>query len=1189
MAMLQTDTETPDALLLPTLLQLAGVTPEALDALQAEQTATFEAARQAFAGTVWLVHVPSQTLLVQDFLSGELLAEIPLGRTGAGLFAADEDVLLDPGRYTPWGSALCGVQALNGQIADFIPVQNTALYGLVLTADQSLVYLPDMLQAPMLARSRQLHAPFAPGANAPEQTAYDLYVSEDLAYLCVSDRRAGALLWIDTASRSSLGWVQIREPGSDKALNLAFDYYEPRVFITDNVSQQLFLLSLPDLQLETRAIGPPGQVFGNLVRAPDIRYVYVLGVWPIEALFMLNLEEDEIEEQLQLKGSPYSKQALDPCDLMVLTPDQNHLLVLTQHHDPTPGTPGLSVIDPHQFQPLRFQPIVDALKNQTKPVGLVFLRANPLPELQKSPLELLLARGLISEAQLHEAQQLLQAQTDATPAEPLAAIDHELPVLARPAAEKIALPAERSVAAIVFILGQKLHQQHDLDLQEHAELKARFEALAEGYRQQLEQAEALEVLIPDIGEQLTLQTELTRQEVLSLLARGLGREQPVVKAPRYCPACREPLRGRWDCPACFLELESPPRQQRKENSSLRPPGALPPYQVLLADPLGRRLLVLDDKKTIDWELSGEDLPCDTPWSALWLPNKNILVVDREASRVLECSPGGKLTWELKQSLDPLLQLQQPQMAGYFSAGCDDRFLIADTGHHRVLVVDRRQKLIWHYGQQGQAGSEPGLLCAPTDLQLTFEGTWLIADAGNDRVLEVDAEGQIIRCFGPELGLQNPVFAQRLHDYDTLVVDSGNYRILEIDSEGQVVAECFYLMPDMDAEIHISTPVQMIRREKKSVLLVDTERAVEVLPPRQRLVWSALLEHLVQRLALQRDAFDKSDSYLQSFNQYRLPTMEELLARLREENRLGSSEGIAQRLLENLEYLIQARREREQEQVSDLQVKHLHNAPLSETPIFVLDRFHQQVSEIERSGAVLWQVGVSPETRLLNPTHISWTLESLLVADTHHNRILELCRQTHHLQQVWGVDDQLSQPRSAWRTLQGNLLIADQGHKRLVELNAAGEEVWEFKSPREIAYPYFARELGQGTILYVDWALHVVKEITREGELIWSYGQSSRMGHEDNRLCGPEYATRLHSGAILIADTGNHRLLEVSPQRRVLWEFTGNKKYTLYKPNACWRFPDGHTLIAYNGYRQLLEIDREGEACWALELGRMALA
>ena len=84
------------------------------------------------------------------------------------------------------------------------------------------------------------------------------------------------------------------------------------------------------------------------------------------------------------------------------------------------------------------------------------------------------------------------------------------------------------------------------------------------------------------------------------------------------------------------------------------------------------------------------------------------------------------------------------------------------------------------------------------------------------------------------------------------------------------------------------------------------------------------------------------------------------------------------------------------------------------------------------------------------------------------------------------------------------------------------------------------------------------------------------------------AVRLASGATLIADTHNDRVLEVAPNRQILWQYNGTESIPMPHPSFCKRLPNGNTLIAFDNYRQLIEVDPEGSPCWHFELGNLSL-
>ncbi|PIQ23732.1 hypothetical protein COW36_20350 [bacterium (Candidatus Blackallbacteria) CG17_big_fil_post_rev_8_21_14_2_50_48_46] len=1195
---------TEEAELLEFLLRELNIDQAIVDLLLQDQRTRFDKALEKLQGIAYLFEVESRTLCIQDYLSGEIINQIPLIAENSSVFSMSGPPSLDTEHWEAWASAYCYLDRRNGDIEHIHKVSPHAQshrYGLVKTESACFQYTSHPYQTERLAQTRQslFHQVHKSG---PSQTAYDLYLSEDGLFLCLSDREAGILHIISTESNQWLGQVAIRNPGSTKALNLAFDYYEPKVYITDNQSPVLYCLNLQSLEIEEVMRGFTGQIFGNIVRSPDIRFLFMLQYHPGVTLQYVNIETGEYEEEIALKGNLFSTQQIDPCDLITLSPDLNLLFVVTSHNDPTPFTPLITVIDPHQFQVMHAQSIPNALKEQTKPLGLVFSIHNQIVQEQKSALELLQRSGWIPAETLPELKDKhqLQSAQDLAETERIASEKGDLgqgnvPALAPVEAEYMALNAKLAIPAILYALSQKLYQQTEIELSFHDEENTRFKQLSEAYRQTLETHDLVEVLIPDILGEHCLETVLTRQDILSLMANVSADTQRIARPPHACPACNTALKGNWDCPQCFLELESPHRAERKKRSSLNSLGALPRFHLLLADPKRRRLLILDDHKTIDWELRAQEMEQEGDerkinfWNALWLNKQNILVVDKLANQVFECSPMGTISWSVHQELSEDHVLNQPVKASFYSEeyqeskGLIEEFLIVDQGNHRVLIINRKQEILWQYGVRGEAGAEAGYLNTPSDLQKTYDGTYLIADTGNHRVIEV-RDQEIIRSYGFKQGLNSPIYAQRLLDQDTLIVDAGHFRLLEVELDGEIVRETYYYTHEMPAEMRMETPSRVYRREKQSIVLMDEDKVIEIQPHQQKLIWSSLLKHLSRRIEIKRDAFDKRDSYIQSFDHYRLPTLEELFERLRETNRLQDSSGIAEKIMERFQTLLEIHRENDQQRERKTQVKHINDEPLQDVSIYVIDRVNHQIIRIDHAGQDHWHFGTDPAHRLQRPGHIYETPKSLLIADTLHNLVLEVALEGQEVLQIFGEEGELLRPRSAFRTLMGTTLVADQGNRRLVEFNAKGEIIWEYKKHREIASPYYAEALGQGTILFVDQGLHMVKEITREGELIWSYGQPSRIGTEENQLTSPEFATRLHSGAILIADTGNNRIIEVSPKRKLLWEFSGNKKHQIQRPIACQRMNNGNTLIVYNSSRNMLEVNQLGESCWFFELG-----
>lgn len=1142
------------------LLDRSLLDQDTIDELVEEQDHARAKAKAQLTGTVYAISLRKRALIVMELVSGTVLKEIPLSHETAREEALPEPQAVPIALLDPEG----GLSLQSWQPGE--------LYGLVLTPETSYLYVPDALSTPILAESAQCFYPGPPPAGCP---VYDLYLGEDHAQLFVVDREAGDLLVFETKTNQLLTRVAVRPHGSKKGLNLAFDPEQQRLLMTDNQSFMLYSLDLEDYSLDRIDIEMSGYALGPLALSPDGTHFYLMTNKPTMDLFYLDIETMELIRQIPFEGEAFTGLG-DPHDLLVLSPDKRQLLFVSSQ----PGTqaPQLSVVDAAKARALQHQALDE------KPALLAFPLRNRIFDHQKNVLELLLQDGVLSE----QAVEKLRLQAASVKVVDLDAPDApeegqgRVPTLDPSLAPTISLPADSVLPLIVSLLCDKVYQQTEADLSAQPEDLAALQLEAERARAFLENHDAAEVKLPGLLGEFDFETLLTRQEILIRI------EKAAATPPANCPACSRPLSS-WDCAHCDLELESPERAAWIKNSSLTPLANVPQFHILLADPERKRLLMLDHNRTLDWVLEGEQLPSPSPWGVLWLPNKNLLILDRDHSQLHECGPSGKVRWSLDQKAPPALQLNRPVKATYFAQDQRELFLIVDQGNHRVLAVDRDYQVHWQYGQRGQAGSGEGSLNRPSDLQRTQDGSWLIADTGNDRVLEI-RDGALLRSYGPELGLSSPSYAQRLANQHTLIVDAGNYRVLELDADGDVAGECFYFKEELGEAMRIDLPIHVIRGEKNNLLLMDEQKAIELLPARHRLVWSSLLEHLASRVEIKEESLDAQEQYVKSFYQYKMPTMDQILERLKNKNNPDDSNSLAARLMANFSRLLEVRRVLDSQRAQRTKVKSFGRGPLSQTPIYVIDRTYQLVIQVDRKGKPLWHFGAQPGQKLLRPGQVIETEASLLIADTSNQRVLEVSKTDNEVLLVLGdkTEALLNQPRSAWRTLAGNTLIADQGNRRLVELDAAGQVVWEFKNLVQIVSPYFAAEQGTGTILYVDWALQVVKEISRDGTVIWSYGQSRRVGNGPNQLSSPEYAVRLPAGSTLIADTHNNRVIEVAPNRKILWECTGSKSLPLDRPSYCKRLPDGHTLIAYDNYRQLVEVDKAGQPRWHFEMGNTPL-
>ena len=133
---------------------------------------------------------------------------------------------------------------------------------------------------------------------------------------------------------------------------------------------------------------------------------------------------------------------------------------------------------------------------------------------------------------------------------------------------------------------------------------------------------------------------------------------------------------------------------------------------------------------------------------------------------------------------------------------------------------------------------------------------------------------------------------------------------------------------------------------------------------------------------------------------------------------------------------------------------------------------------------------------------------------------------------------------------GNLMIAESGAQRIIEIDRSGKLLREIKMkvdhPNAHTDTRLARKLASGNYLVCHEGDGVVREYDATGKIVWEYdvplfGKEPKGGH------GPESwgdkcfaALRLASGNTLIATGNGHSVLEVTPEKEVVWKVEQNE-------------------------------------------------
>lgn len=1221
-----------------------------LEHLIKDQTEKFRTVQKDLPGYSLLVDLNQHVLEIRDMVSLELKKTLVLS-TQAEPFA--------PENWEPWGVSPLLVYPEDGnQVARQDPGL-VAVYGLVTMPEGSYLYNQGRLDTEYLGLSYQA---LFPGIYKGKLTSspYDLFLSQDYSLLCVTDRGAGILYIVSLSDFSHQGPIQVREPGSNLLLNIVPDPVHQRVFITDNQTTQLLILNLETLQIQRQRVGLG--VLGNIQMSPDGQHLFLLTLKPNQNLVYLNTQTFSVEKTVKLKGELFKANSSDPSDLMAISPDHKHLLVMTYLNEPEPFTPVVTVLEAASVKTVRRY----AIKEGGKPSQIAFARENPFMAHARRLEDMLLEADLIEPRILWDLKRELRAlqglpleeeeaaisraeEQEDVPAEVRAEspeedaettseaesaepefIDVEQHVIAiavthkdkqkkdelsiTPAkAPKIDLPPQAN-DEILDILLQTFQKQVNEEISEYPDVMQRLHQEAEKARQELENYDSVIVQVPDLLEGKSLRTVILREAIVMMLDLKASLQSMQTRTvPTHCPNCHQPLLGSWDCEACGFEIDNPERALKRRTASAEAIANLPRGHILIPDPLGLRILQLNPFKFVSWSLDPDQLSCDYPVDCLILPNHNLLILDRDGHKLMEVGSRGKIFWSFDTRASARHQLREPVRVTYrHEEDHSLRYLIVDQGHHRVLEVDKEHQIHWEFGIKGEAGASDKHLHTPSDVQYTHDQTYLIADTGNDRVIEIK-RGSIDKVWGANLGLKAPTCVQRLFNGHTLILDAGNYRLLELDPQGQIVHESKYYTRNIDDEFRVVQPIKMIRLINKDILIMDEDKLIQVMLSKNQLVWYSKLDDLtfqpqVQEGELIVDAqgnerrvykvLDHGDIRPVRLSQkINFKRMQQLIAARLAAEQVPMDEEDPEKMsamaVDRLRSLLADRKAEQARAMRELSLETFQPSAIFMKPDvdlpnirrYCIDKHHNALIRINRKGEVKWHYGFEVGQTLSRPFFVAETKRTLLVADTGNNRILEISKADKEIVADFRgpADSPLSGPRSAVRTLQGRILVADQKNKRLVELDTKDRIVWEFNKSGHISSPQYAEELENGDILFADSMLNSIRQIDREGNLRWSYGSRIK-GTGPGQLFAPEFATRLPNGNTLIADTRNNRVLEVDLNGALVWSYEGRGRQKILNPTRCERTETGTTVIIYNNNREVIEVDPQGETLWYFRMG-----
>ncbi|MFQ5821103.1 MAG: aryl-sulfate sulfotransferase [Candidatus Heimdallarchaeota archaeon] len=221
------------------------------------------------------------------------------------------------------------------------------------------------------------------------------------------------------------------------------------------------------------------------------------------------------------------------------------------------------------------------------------------------------------------------------------------------------------------------------------------------------------------------------------------------------------------------------------------------------------------------------------------------------------------------------------------------------------------------------------------------------------------------------------------------------------------------------------------------------------------------------------------------------------------------------------------------------------------PQFWGDNLHSQITEMTRTGEILWTYDLYWRFFEDHEIHDVDKLDNgnILIADMSRDRVIEV---TMDYQVVWewrAIDwfdppanwdpyaDKTENTTNDWthlndadRLTNGHTLISLRNLHKVIEVNETGHIVWSWGNKTVLWEPHNPDKLLNGNVVICDSGANRIIEVnTTTNEIVWQY---------EGMLHWPRDADRLPNGNTLIADSNNNRIIEVTPEGEIVWEQTG---------------------------------------------------
>ncbi len=295
----------------------------------------------------------------------------------------------------------------------------------------------------------------------------------------------------------------------------------------------------------------------------------------------------------------------------------------------------------------------------------------------------------------------------------------------------------------------------------------------------------------------------------------------------------------------------------------------------------------------------------------------------------------------------------------------------------------------------------------------------------------------------------------------------------------------------------------------------------------------------------------------------------------------------------------------------------HALRLANGHTLVTDTGHNRIVELDAEGRAVFshgEMGCSG-TGLFKPVYCDVLGHGrYLVTDGGNHRVIEVDVTKGIVWQYGNAGNrlgsgqgsavnQLDDPGSSVRLLDGNTLIADTGNQRVLEIDLLGQIIWTYKPSLVqgglgVRDPHLVKRLASGNTLIA--GRQGLCEVTPDLHIVWEYHLippnvsarttvtltqgAPKANSQPLTVCAESETPIQLPSRFLHADRQSNRVWELDRQKQLTWQFSGlnthlGNQLALDRPHYVKRLRNGNTLITDTGNHRVLEVNPQGQTIW----------